>query len=186
MGNGVIHLVREGKVLCGQKGDNAQVNEDLDKVTCGNCKRLAKVNSVAAREPTEAELKMVHLSDGEKGVCGVGGEKVIATFRTEDVNCPECIKIHMANAEKKDDPIVRVRIFNQDLKAGQDFNFTYEHVAYHCVSGAIHRVPQSVVKHLKNCKYPTKKYAEGQESGQSNIVTGEYMRFLVTPVSDDE
>ena len=125
--------------------------------------------------------KDIHLSDGEKPACGGEGQ---AVADAQNVTCKKCQVIIDAEAARKNDPIVRATIFNQDLKAGQDFNFSYEGRPYHGVSGAIHRIPKSVAMHLKNLNYPVKAYKDRQESGQSVVVVGKYERFIVNIIEE--
>lgn len=123
----------------------------------------------------------IHFSDGEKPACGAEGQ---AVADEQNVTCKKCQLIIDAEARKKKDPIVRATIFNQDLKPGQDFNFNYEGASYHGISGAIHRIPKSVAMHLKNLSYPVKAYKEGQESGQSIVLVGDYHRFMVNIIEE--
>lgn len=126
-------------------------------------------------------MELIHFSDGEKPACGGEGQ---AVADAQNVTCKKCQLIINAEAVKKKDPIVRATIFNQDLKPGQDFNFTYEGGHYHGISGAIHRLPKSVCMHLKNLAYPVKAYKAGQESGQSIIVVGDYHHFMVNIIEE--
>ncbi len=124
---------------------------------------------------------VIHFSDGENPACGDQG-KAVADAQT--VTCKECQVIIDRAAAKKNDPIVRATIFNQDLRPGQDFNFNYEGTAFHGISGAIHRIPKSVAMHLKNLCYPVSAYKDGQESGQSIVVVGTYHRFIVNIIEE--
>ena len=123
----------------------------------------------------------IHFSDGENPACGAEGQ---AVADAQNVTCKKCQVIIDAEAARKNDPIVRATIFNQDLKPGQDFNFTYEGCHYHGISGAIHRLPKSVAMHLKDLSYPVKAYKDGQESGQSMVVVGDYHRFMVNVIEE--
>lgn len=125
----------------------------------------------------------IHFSDGENPACGGEG---VAVADAQNVTCLECQVIIDAAAAEKNDPIVRATIFNQDLKPGQDFNFNYEGVGFHGISGAIHRIPKSVAEHLKNLSYPVSAYKEGQEAGQSVVMVGNYHRFIVNIIEELE
>jgi copper chaperone CopZ len=195
-----VHYFADGKILCGREKDGAEFTSDLPDVTCGSCQRIitkkleqkgkrevpaqrGKVNVVSVeeiREPTPEDFAKFHLSDGSQTVCGLKNDKIKAGFEIEKVSCLKCQeRINAAYSEAKD-PIVRVTIHNKDIKEdGVDFQFTFEGRSYHCLNGAIHRLPQSVVNHLRGIKYPVKAYKEGQESGQSIVVTGEYHRFTI-------
>jgi len=121
-------------------------------------------------------MNEIHFSDGQKPACGGTGQAVLDT---QKVTCPKCQVIIEREAQAKNDPIVRCTIFNRDLKEGQDFNFRYEGVDYHGISGVPHRIPRSVAEHLNSREYPIKSYKEKQESGHSNVVVGTYRRFMV-------
>lgn len=121
--------------------------------------------------------KVIHFSDGEKAVCGAKDEQ--AELDPQVVTCEPCQAFIDARAIEKGDPVVRAVIHNRDLKDGQDWNFTYEGVHYHCVSAAVHRIPQSVAEHLKQISYPESKYEEGRESGDSVVSAGVRHRFIV-------
>ncbi len=123
----------------------------------------------------------IHFSDGEKPICGDEGA---AVADAQNVTCKKCQVFINAEAVKQNDPIVRATIFDQDLKPGQDFNFTYERKHYHGISGAIHRIPKSVAIHLRDLSYPVSAYKEGQESGQSIVVVGDYHRFIVNIIEE--
>ena len=122
-------------------------------------------------------MSMIHFSDGVKAVCGA--EDVPAVKDPQVITCKKCQAIIDGMAQKAGDPIVRALIFHQDLQPGQDFNFTYEGVGYHGISGAIHRIPKSVADHLKRLAYPISAYKDGQDAGSSIVVVGNYHRFHV-------
>lgn len=118
----------------------------------------------------------IHFSDGRKPACGGTGRAVLDP---QKVTCVKCQATINRKAQAKKDPIVKCTIFNRDLKKNQDFNFRYEGVDYHGISGAIHRIPKSVAEHLNTLEYPIKEYKEDQESGRSNVAVGTYRRFIV-------
>ncbi len=124
---------------------------------------------------------MQHFSDGEKIVCGVKTGSGVTD--PQQVDCKSCQKWIADTAAKKDDPIVKVYVTNKDIKPGEDFNFNYEGTDYHMISGAVHRIPRSVARHLAGLEYPISEYKKDQEPGQSIVSIGMYQRFSVTPVT---
>ncbi len=52
-------------------------------------------------------------------------------------------------------------------------------MGYHGVSGAVHRIPRSVAKHLDQLAVPQKAYKEGQEAGMSIVSAGVRKKFVV-------
>lgn len=197
-----IHYINDDKISCGRNAENAETTTGIANITCLKCQKLVvkmlekktpekaveqkmqgkvDIKSIPLREFKAEDLLVIHLSDGTNSVCGVDGDKVNSVFEIDQVTCPVCRVLIDQAYEKADDPIMRVIIRNRDIKEdGVDFHFTYEKVGYHCVNGAIHRLPTSVVKHLQTLKYPVKAYKEGQESGQSMLVTGMYSRFVIS------
>ncbi len=121
---------------------------------------------------------IVHFSNGNSIVCGADKDST-AVLDPQSVTCEECQVVIDQQAQKDNDPIVRCTIYAQDLKEGQDFNFCYEGVGYHGISGETHRVPKSVAEHLKGLAVPQKAYRESQESGESIVDAGVRHRFIV-------
>jgi len=112
-----------------------------------------------------------------KGEVACGKEEVEAVTDPQKVTCTKCQVVIDELANIKGDPIVRARINNNDLKDGQDFNFSLEGVKYHGVSGAVHRVPKSVVDHLNSLAVPQKKFRENQEESKSMVDAGVRHRY---------
>jgi len=127
--------------------------------------------------------QLIHLSDGERPVCGSKGQKAVT--EEEKVTCPKCLQYLEKQAEKKNDPLVWCRIWNRDLPDGTDFQFTYEGKLFHLVSGEVKKIPQSLIVHLRSLHHPVTKYQQG-EAGGSIKVEGSYHRYLVNELSEEE
>jgi len=134
--------------------------------------------------------KTVHFSDGTKAVCGAKNDNAVT--EEQKVTCKKCQIFLAKKAKEKGDPLVKVRVKNMDLNDGVDWVFSFElnkdkksMKSYHLVNNAVHRLPLSVVRHLRKVVYPYKRYIPGQESGQAMQVAGEYHRFIVTEIEED-
>lgn len=125
-----------------------------------------------------AKQENIHFSDGEKAVCGA--KNALAVEDQQQVICKKCINIMIKQAEEKGDPLVKIRVKNLDLNDGVDFAFNFEGQPFRLINNAVHLLPKSVIKHLKNIAYPYKRYVPGQEPGQSMQVAGKRYRFAIT------
>jgi len=134
----------------------------------------------------------IHFSDGTKAVCGAkNGEAVLDE---QKVTCKKCVVWMEKKAQAEGDPLIAVRVKNMDLNDGVDFTFSFGRrkdnpdlmQAYHLINNAAHRLPKSVVEHLKHCNYPYKRYVPGQESGRAMQVAGTYRRFVVQELTPEE
>lgn len=125
-----------------------------------------------------AKQEFIHFSDGQKAVCGA--KNVQAVTDEQKITCEKCQDILAKKAQGEGDPLVKVRVKNQDLNDGVDFAFNYEGKDYHLVNNAAHSIPKSVVKHLRALAYPYKRYVPGAESGHAMQVAGKYFRFTIT------
>lgn len=179
-----IHFSDGEKIICGTK--NGRIASGDEVVTCKRCLGLledARMKEAAKTPPAPSvnqDPNAVHFSDGEKAACNA--IKGTAVMDEQKVNCPNCMQILADKANRQGDPLVEVRVKNLDLNDGVDFTFTFEGTPYRLVNNAAHRLPKSVVKHLKGIAYPFRRYVEGQESGQAMPVAGKRHRFAVTPL----
>lgn len=146
------------------------------------------------------EKEFIHFSDGTKAVCGANSGSAVTD--EQKVTCSECQDIITKKAQEKGDPRITVRVKNMDLNDGVDFAFFFKAPKqegetdkqvknrsgknYRLVNNAVHRLPRSVVEHLKKLAYPYKRYVPGQEAGQAMQVAGKYRRFVVQEVSEEE
>ena len=125
-----------------------------------------------------AKLAAVHFSDGEKAICNA--KNGMALTDAQQVTCKKCEGLLAKKAEAEGDPLLKVRVKNQDLNDGVDFTFNYEGRAFRLINNAVHNLPRSVIEHLKLLAYPYKTYVPGSESGQSMQVAGKRYRFSIT------
>lgn len=175
------HFSDGEKIICGvTKGTIAKGTE---KVTCGRCLALLRKTQQTTPPAPAEDPKAVHFSDGTKAVCGA--QQGTAVKDEQKVTCQRCAGILAKKAQGEGDPLVTVRVKNQDLNDGVDFAFTYEGKPYHLVNNAVHKLPRSVVEHLRRIAYPYKRYVppeEGGVSGHAMQVAGQYRRFAVTEI----
>lgn len=139
-----------------------------------------------------AKEETIHFSDGTKVACGA--KKVRAVVNEQAVTCKKCQEVMAKTAQAKGDPLVWVRVKNMDLNDGVDWVLSYgldpdnqnQMKGYHLINNETHRLPKSVVKHLKHLAYPYKRYVPNQESGRAMQVAGKYHRFVITEISEEE
>ncbi len=124
---------------------------------------------------------IIHFSDGEKAVCGVKSKDAQAVTDAQKVTCKKCIAVMAQKAKKEEDPLVKVRVKNNDIPDGADFAFNFEGKGYHLISNAGEGtlLPKSVVEHLRGLAYPFKRYVAGQAEGQSMVAAGKRYRFTI-------
>lgn len=125
----------------------------------------------------------IHFSDGEKAICGMKKDGTNSVFDAQAVTCKKCITMLTRKAEQEGDPLIAVRVKNQDLNDGVDYVFTYEGVTYKLINNAVHKLPKSVCEHLKLIAYPYRRYVPDQESGKAMQIAGKYYRFSVMEVA---
>lgn len=191
----VRHFNDGEKIICGVVGKTCAVG--AEKVTCKKCIRL--INMLAKKNvkvpPTQAvpdDPKAIHFSDGKKAVCGSKNAKAVKDEQA--VTCRNCLAVMAKMAQKGGDPLVAVRVLNKDLNEGVDWNFCFgidpankrQMKRYRLINNAAHLLPKSVIMHLRSLGYPYTRYEPGRESGQAMQVAGQYKRFAIQELSDDE
>ncbi len=122
---------------------------------------------------------VVHFSDGEKGICGAKKEGTNSVFDAQAVTCKKCNAMLARKAEQEGDPLIKVRVKNQDLNDGVDYMFTFEGKTYRLINNEEYELPTSVCEHLKKIAYPFSRYVPGSESGQAMKIAGKRYRFSV-------
>lgn len=183
----VVHFSDGTRIICGVKNGVIALGEQ--EITCKRCIRLLRKCQVEESKVIESETQehavaadedpnAIHFSDGEKAICNA--RSGVALTDAQQVTCKKCQGLLAKKAEAKGDPLVKVRVKNQDLNDGVDFTFTFEGRAFRLINNGVHNLPRSVIEHLELLSYPYKTYVPGQESGQSMQVTGKRFRFAIT------
>lgn len=128
-------------------------------------------------------MDTIHFSDGEKAICGMNKDGTNSVFDAQAVTCKKCVNMLAKKAEQEGDPLIKVRVKNQDLNDGVDYAFTFEGTTFKLINNAIHNLPKSVCDHLKAIAYPYTRYVPGQESGKAMQIAGKYYRFSVMEIA---
>lgn len=191
----VLHFKDGDKIICGVADKSCAVGDE--KVTCRRCIKL--LNMLAKKEikvpPTQQvpeDPKAIHFSDGVKAVCGAKNVKAVKDEQV--VTCRNCLAVMAKKAEGEGNPLIAVRILNRDLNEGVDWNFCFERdpdnpkqmKRYHLINNAAHLLPRKAIFHLRSIGYPYTRYEPGQDSGHAMQVAGQYKRFMIQELSDDE
>lgn len=84
--------------------------------------------------------------------------------------------------DQKEDPLVTALVRDIELDDAVNFTITLDGTAHTIVNNTVHRLPQSVIRHLENVGRPFKSYVPG-----SNVrVNGKRLRFAITPLEHVE
>lgn len=197
----VVHYSDGEKIICGTK--NGRTQEDglttsgNQTITCKRCIGLLQTRQFEEKPETPQETSTpidpnaIHFSDGVKAACGV--QDVQSVKDEQKVTCTRCQAVLTKKAQVADDPLIVVRVKNMDLNDGVDFTFSFgrdkenpkQMKGYHLVNNAVHRLPRSVVEHMRTLSYPYKRYVPGTESGRAMQVAGRYTRFVVQELQEN-
>lgn len=178
-----IHFSDGTKIICGVV--DGKIAEGGEVVTCGRCLHLLHKllkNTGPTLPPVADDPNAICFSDGKKAICGKKDAKALKD--EQKVTCKKCQFLLAQKAKAKGDPLINVRVMNQDLNDGVDFGFFFEGTLYKLINGAAHALPRSLIEHLKKLAYPFKRYEPKGESGRCMVVAGRRYRFAITELGD--